>query len=83
MVEGPNAYFDRHELLRCRRPDRQHAHALRGVRLDKLIKPNDNVAIKLHCGDWNNMGYLRPAFARPLAGRIKEAGDGLRCPLGE
>ena len=28
--------------------------------LDEMIKPNDIVAIKLHCGEWNNTAYLRP-----------------------
>ena len=42
--------------------------------LDKKIKPNDTVAIKLHCGEWNNSSYLRPVYARALADRIKELG---------
>ncbi len=40
----------------------------------ELIRPHDIVAIKLHCGEWNNTGYLRPVFARALADRIKELG---------
>ncbi len=39
-----------------------------------LIKPYDRVAIKLHCGEWNNTAYLRPVFARALADRIKDLG---------
>lgn len=42
--------------------------------LDKLISPNDIVAIKIHCGEWNNTAYLRPVYARALADRIKELG---------
>ena len=42
--------------------------------LDELIKPNDVVAIKVHCGEWNNSAYLRPVYARTLADRIKELG---------
>ncbi len=42
--------------------------------LDKMIKPNDVVAIKVHCGEWNNSAYLRPVYARTLADRIKELG---------
>jgi hypothetical protein len=42
--------------------------------LDKMIKPKDTVAIKLHCGEWNNSSYLRPVYARALADRIKELG---------
>ncbi len=41
---------------------------------DNLIKPGDVVAIKLHCGEWNNTAYLRPVYARALADRIKELG---------
>ena len=42
--------------------------------LDKLIKPNNTVAIKVHCGEWNNSSYLRPVYARALADRVKELG---------
>jgi len=42
--------------------------------LDEMIKPNDMVAIKVHCGEWNNSAYLRPVYARALADRIKELG---------
>jgi uncharacterized Fe-S center protein len=41
---------------------------------DRMIKPYDTVAIKLHCGEWNNTAYLRPVYARALADRIKELG---------
>ena len=41
---------------------------------DKKIKPNDVVAIKLHCGEWNNSSYLRPVYARALADHVKELG---------
>ena len=41
---------------------------------DSLIKPGDVVAIKLHCGEWNNTGYLRPVYARALADRVKSLG---------
>ncbi len=39
-----------------------------------MIKPGDVVAIKLHCGEWNNSAYLRPVYARTLADRIKALG---------
>jgi len=41
---------------------------------DSLIKPGDVVAIKLHCGEWDNTAYLRPVYARTLADRIKALG---------
>jgi uncharacterized Fe-S center protein len=40
----------------------------------EMIKPGDSVAIKLHCGEWNNTAYLRPVYARTLADRIKTLG---------
>lgn len=40
----------------------------------ELIEPKDLVAIKLHCGEWNNTNYLRPVYARALADRIKDLG---------
>ena len=41
---------------------------------DKLIKPGDMVAIKLHCGEWNNTAYLRPVYARALVDKVKSLG---------
>ncbi len=41
---------------------------------DSLIKPGDVVAIKLHCGEWDNTAYLRPVYARTLADRVKVLG---------
>ena len=32
----------------------------------KLVKPNDMVAIKTHCGERNKTAYLRPVYARTL-----------------
>jgi len=40
----------------------------------EMIKPHDVVAIKLHCGEWNNTAYLRPVYARALADKIKSLG---------
>jgi uncharacterized protein len=42
--------------------------------LGSLIKPGDVVAIKLHCGEYNNTAYLRPVYARALADKIKSLG---------
>ncbi|MEE9533695.1 MAG: DUF362 domain-containing protein [Acidimicrobiia bacterium] len=42
--------------------------------LDQLITPGDLVAIKMHCGEWNNTAYLRPVYPRALADRVKELG---------
>jgi len=41
---------------------------------DDMIKPGDVVAIKLHCGEWNNTAYLRPVYARTIADRVKQLG---------
>src|SRR4030042_3814513 len=40
----------------------------------EMISPGDVVAVKLHCGEDNNTGYLRPVYARALVDRIKELG---------
>ena len=42
--------------------------------LAEMIQPGDTVAIKLHCGEWNNTAYLRPVYARTLADRVKALG---------
>ena len=34
--------------------------------LDEIVEPNDIVAIKDHCGEWNNSAYLRPLYARTM-----------------
>jgi uncharacterized Fe-S center protein len=41
---------------------------------DNLIKRGDVVAIKVHCGEWDNTAYLRPVYARAVADRVKELG---------
>jgi len=41
---------------------------------EKIIKQGDMVAIKLHCGEWNNTAYLRPVYARTLVDLIKSIG---------
>lgn len=41
---------------------------------DSLVKPGDVVAIKVHCGEWNNTAYLRPVYARALADHVKSLG---------
>jgi len=40
----------------------------------EMIRPHDVVAIKTHCGEWDNTAYLRPVYARALADRVKELG---------
>ena len=30
---------------------------------EQLIKPGDIVAIKIHCGEYNNTAYLRPGLS--------------------
>jgi len=41
---------------------------------EQLIKPGDIVAIKIHCGEYNNTAYLRPVYPRAIADRVKELG---------
>ncbi|MDO8672578.1 MAG: DUF362 domain-containing protein, partial [Dehalococcoidia bacterium] len=40
----------------------------------EMIKPGAVVAIKIHCGEYNNTGYLRPVFPRAMADKIKSLG---------
>ena len=37
-------------------------------------KRGDLVAIKVHCGEWDNTAYLRPVYARTLADTVKALG---------
>tara|TARA_B100001123_G_scaffold186130_1_gene212928 strand:- start:4094 stop:5464 length:1371 start_codon:yes stop_codon:yes gene_type:complete len=41
---------------------------------EKLIKPGDNVAVKIHCGEYNNTAYLRPVYVRAIVDKIKGLG---------
>lgn len=43
-------------------------------KIDKKIRNNDLVAIKVHFGELGNTSYLRPVFLRSIARRLKEAG---------
>ena len=40
----------------------------------ELIKPRDTVAVKIHCGEWNNTAYLRPVYARAICDHIRSLG---------
>ena len=40
----------------------------------ELIKPGDTVAVKIHCGEWNNTAYLRPVYARAICDHIRSLG---------
>ena len=42
--------------------------------LGDLIQPYDLVAIKVHCGEYNNTSYLRPVYARALADKVRSLG---------
>ena len=47
---------------------------LNRLKIDRKLKKNDLVAIKLHFGELGNTAYLRPVFLRTIADRIKSAG---------
>jgi len=40
----------------------------------EMIKPGDTVAIKIHCGEYNNTAYVRPVYPRALADKVKSLG---------
>jgi uncharacterized protein len=44
------------------------------TKIDKKIKRNDVVAIKLHFGEPGNCAYIRPIFLRTIVDRIKDLG---------
>src|SRR5512137_522500 len=46
----------------------------KGAGMHEKIKAGDNVAIKIHMGEWNNTSYLRPVYVRALADEIKRLG---------
>ena len=39
-----------------------------------LLRPGDKVAVKLHWGEWGNVAFLPPPFARRLVEKVREAG---------
>jgi len=40
----------------------------------EMIQPMDIVAIKVHCGEYNNTAYLRPVYVRALVDKVKSLG---------
>jgi len=48
--------------------------------LNECFNKGDVVAIKIHCGEWNNTGYLRPSFVSAIVDTVKEyGGDPFVC----
>lgn len=48
--------------------------------LNECFEEGDIVAIKIHCGEWNNTGYLRPSFIASIVETVKEyGGDPFVC----
>jgi uncharacterized Fe-S center protein len=48
--------------------------------LQECFNPGDRVAIKTHCGEWNNTGYLRPNIVAGIVETVKEyGGDPFVC----
>lgn len=47
---------------------------LNRTKIDKKIRRNDVVAIKLHFGEAGNCAYIRPPFLRTIVDRIKDLG---------
>ena len=59
---------------------------VKGQRLFELASLNDcfskgdTVAIKIHCGEWNNTGYLRPSIVSGIVETVKDyGGDPFVC----
>jgi hypothetical protein len=48
--------------------------------LNECFSKGDSVAIKIHCGEYNNTGYLRPSFVAAIVDTVKEyGGDPFVC----
>ncbi len=48
--------------------------------LQECFGPGDRVAIKTHCGEWNNTGYLRPNIVAGIVETVREyGGDPFVC----
>ncbi len=44
------------------------------AKLNECFNSGDRVAIKIHCGEWNNTGYLRPNIVAGIVEKVKEWG---------
>jgi len=42
--------------------------------LNECFKKGDRVALKIHCGEWNNTGYLRPSIVAGIVEKVKQYG---------
>ena len=64
--------------MRARREDEGLLNKIRwlfdAAGFDKLIAPNDLVAVKLHFGERGNTAFIRPLFIRQVVDRIRECG---------
>ena len=64
--------------MRARKQDEGFLHKIgwlfNASGFDKLIAPDDLVAVKLHFGEQGNTAFIRPLFIRQLVDRIKELG---------
>jgi len=48
--------------------------------LNECFDKGDSVAIKIHCGEWDNTGYLRPSIVAGIVETVKEyGGDPFVC----
>lgn len=60
------------------RPTRNLLHKvhelLQRLKIDRKIRKNDVVAIKLHFGEYGNCAFLRPIFLRTIVDRVKDIG---------
>ena len=64
--------------MRARKQDEGLLHKIRwlfdAAGFDKLIAPDDLVAVKLHFGERGNTAFIRPVFIRQIVDRIQELG---------
>ena len=75
MMDKPKVYF---MDARSESPDtsliNKTVTVFEAAGFDKMINKGDVVAIKMHCGELGSSAYIRPAYVRAIADKIKELG---------
>jgi len=75
MMDKPKVYF---MDARSESPDtsliNKTVTVFEAAGFDKMINKGDVVAIKIHCGELGSSAYIRPAYVRAIADKIKELG---------
>ena len=71
---GSTVYFTDMATKQGNSLEHKFLKLLRKAGIEKLISPGDIVAIKVHVGERQNLGYLNHNYARLVAEEVKKAG---------